>query len=862
MKIINFRDVVTNFKIGGISKQKVTFYAKRLSKETSARRLASVLMIGLLVFQLITFVAPPQKSSAAGTDIVPGGFSSISQLLSQYDNNAGHLHEIMDSIGINRDDLATASGATWTCVNGLLSMGYGGGGTPSVNGTTVGSCTDRWAQSSIGGIKINRKIFADIGVGAQWYEIGVLNTCDNLVFLPTSPPVEPTPEPTFACANLNYTASSTTVGGVIGFTGYANGQNVTDNDLVNMDYQLTDVNDVPLSTQTAAGVHQQGGVYTDPTLRVFSFPNAGTYKMRLWVHYNNNGQDAIATGSAQGSCLQTVTVNTERSLQCAQLDIVTKTGQAPFTPGLRGATRVIGDSGATPYPTQFTYILLHKIEGAPPVGAPVINYQGINYLEGNPTGGPSRITHANSNPAVYTDPASGPAFFATDFAQTSPGDFLIIFRSQDQNGVGTPENPSNCYVPFTVSPQPSAFLCKSLKAVPASGVAPLPDVVLTAEAGVNNAAVQSYQFDFGDGNKQTVNSSALTASSAKHTYQNAGTYTATVTIVTNKGSTDPNSCKTTVTVTPPIFVCKSLTANPDSGPIPLEVTFNGTATVSNAKVQSFEFDFGDGNKQTVNTDMPFASIKHTYQSPGKFTASIIVKTDKGTAPATDSCKTPITPTDVRFTKNVANLTLLTVDGKPTDANNQVAKAGDTLRYQIAVCNASGAPVKGFVFEDNVTDILYYADLADLGGATKVTANGQTNLVWPPTDIAPLPNGQACADSSGNLITANFATAVRTFTVKIKDPIPASPGAAADSGAYDCQVQDKFHGTVVVTPIGVIPAKQLECAAQKLPQTGAGAPIFFIAFFAASSAFLFFRNRLLKRELKLVETLSGDEGGTT
>lgn len=859
MKIVNFRDVVTKLKIGGISKQKVSFYAKRLAKETSTRRLASLLLIGLLVFQFFTFFSPPQKSSASGSDIVPGGFSSIDQLLSHYDSNAGHIHQIMDSIGITREDIATASGATWTCVPGLVSMGYGGTGTASVNGTTVGPCSSRWAQSSIGGIKINRKVYADIGYGAQWYEIGVLNTCDNLVFLPTSPPQQASP--TYACANLNYTTDTATAGGVIGFRGYASGQNVTDNDKVNMEYQLTDANGVPLSVQNSEGVSQEGGVYTDPNLRVFTFSSPGTYRMNLWIHYNNNGSDATAAGSAEGACTRTLTITSQRSLVCAQLDMVSKTGTADFTPGIKGSTKVIGDSGAVPFPSKFTYILLQKVTGTMPPGTPIVNFQGINYVEGNPSGGTTRIEHTNANPAVYTDPASAPAFFATDFTQKSPGDFLIILRANDQNGVATPENPSNCFVPFTVTPKPSSFVCKSLSATPPSGAAPLADVVLTATAGVDNATVQSYDFDFGDGNKQSVASTALTASSAKHTYQNAGNYTATVAIKTSKGTTDPNTCKTTITVSPPIFVCKSLSANPSTGPTPLAVTLTATATVSNATVQSFEFDFGDGSaKQNINTNLPATDIKHTYEKPGQYTASVVVKTDKGTTAINDACKTPITPTDIRFTKTVSNLTLLTTDGKPTDANNQVAKAGDSLRYQIAVCNATGVVQKGFVFEDDVTDVMYYADLGDLGGAQVVKNNGQTKLVWPPADIPPIAAGQTCADSSGNLITANFAAALRSFTVKIKDPIPVNPGAAADSNAYNCQIQDEFHGTVVITPIGVIPAKQIECAVKQLPQTGAGAPIFFIAFFAASSAFLFFRNRLLKRELKLVETLS-DEGDT-
>ena len=71
------------------------------------------------------------------------------------------------------------------------------------------------------------------------------------------------------------------------------------------------------------------------------------------------------------------------------------------------------------------------------------------------------------------------------------------------------------------------------------------------------------------------------------------------------------------------------------------------------------------------------------------------------------------------------------------------------------------------------------------------------------------------------------------------------------------VQDEFFGKIVKTPLFVNPAKRLECAAASvLPRTGSEAwPLALIGLFAASSLYLFFRNRLLKREIELVETLN-------
>jgi|GEM_PF-2535271 len=712
----SFREIVIDFATGVISKNKVAFYLHRLSKENATRRLASILMVGLLVFQFFTFLAPPQSSSASGSDLVPGGFKNTNQLLLQYDQNTDGIRQIFESVGISRQDLESATDSSWICENGLLSMGRGGQGTASVNGTTVGDCKTRWAQNSISGIKITRKVFADIGFGAQWYEVGVLKSCTNLVFRPTTPPV--VPPASYVCERLDPSSNTAVVGGTIGFKGYASTRNdgfkLNPDATINMQYQLVNSSGQVVATQTSSGIRQVNGLYQDSEQKIFTFANVGSFTMKLIIIYSSSSQEAIAQGSGQGECA--------RSL--------------------------------------------------------------------------------------------------------------------------------------VITPVPSSFVCKILKAQPDSGYAPLEGVVLSAEAGVLNSTVISYEFDFGDGTKQTVVSSELTASTEKHTYQNSGNYTVSVVIKTSKGSTDPANCRAAIKSIPPVISCKSLTSEPSTGPVPLSVVLAGSATVAGANVEAFEYDFGDDSlKQIVSTTELNSTAKHIYKSPGSYTAFITVITNKGKTTLTDSCKVVINPTDIQYAKTVANLSSLTPSGKPTDANNQVAKAGDTLQYQVAVCNASGAAYKNFVFDDDVTNLLYYTDIIDLGGSTKVTENGQTKLVWPVTDIAPLRGNLACTDSSGNIIVSSFSDAVRSFKVKVKSPIPQDPVQSSDSSAYNCKITDEFHGKIVTTPIGVPPAKRAECAVRVLPETGSGLPIFFISFFAACSLYLFFRNKLLKREIELIEILN-------
>lgn len=303
------------------------------------------------------------------------------------------------------------------------------------------------------------------------------------------------------------------------------------------------------------------------------------------------------------------------------------------------------------------------------------------------------------------------------------------------------------------------------------------------------------------------------------------------------------------------YECISLTANPDNGKPPLLVNFNAKAKAENTSIQSYVFNYGDGSDPvTVDTSESNVDIQHTYTSPGTYTASFTFVTDAGTADEQNrNCRTEITVSDIKYTKQVANLTQLTRDGQPIDANNVTARAGDVLRYQIGICNASGEPIKGYIFKDNISDLLYYTDLVDTGGGTVKTDTGTTVLEWPAIDVPPLESGQKCVDGDGKIIPENFKT-FKEFTVKVKDPIPATGTKQADPDGYDCKVADEFEGNFVSTPINCTIPKIIETN-NPLPRTGAGWALGIIGFFAASSIFLFFRNRMLKRELELASTLT-------
>lgn len=67
----------------------------------------------------------------------------------------------------------------------------------------------------------------------------------------------------------------------------------------------------------------------------------------------------------------------------------------------------------------------------------------------------------------------------------------------------------------------------------------------------------------------------------------------------------------------------SITASPTSGTAPLAVNFTANASDPDGYITSYYWDFGDG--QTASG----ASVSHTYQTAGNFTASVTVSDDYG-----------------------------------------------------------------------------------------------------------------------------------------------------------------------------------------------------------------------------------------
>ncbi len=108
-----------------------------------------------------------------------------------------------------------------------------------------------------------------------------------------------------------------------------------------------------------------------------------------------------------------------------------------------------------------------------------------------------------------------------------------------------------------------------------------------------------------------------------------------------------------------------------------------------------------------------------------------------------------------------------------DATKVVAKAGDIINYNLWTKNNGTAIANGFVVNDDISDILEYADVTNMYSGVM---NNKT-ITYAAEDIAV------------------SKTINKTFTVKVKNPIPSIP---QNGKSYDFKMENTYGNTIIVT----------------------------------------------------------------
>lgn len=166
-----------------------------------------------------------------------------------------------------------------------------------------------------------------------------------------------------------------------------------------------------------------------------------------------------------------------------------------------------------------------------------------------------------------------------------------------------------------------------------------------------------------------------------------------------------------------------------------------------------------------------------------------------------------------------------------NADNTTAAAGDIIDYTLSVENTGKGIVKKFVIQENITDILEYADIVDLHGGKR----GQDNVVsWPEVDVLAQ------------------TTIKKLITVRTKNPIPQTPVSSSNPGSFDLTMTN-VYGNAVNIKLPPTVVKTTEQVVSTLPSTGPGTSLAIGFGITTIIAYFFARSRLMAKELDIVRS---------
>jgi len=220
-----FKKIVSNLSFSPALVGQLGFYAKRLKKEETTRRLGLIFVALAVVVQCLTVFQPPESANAASSnDFVYGGLGlgssrSINNFLAPYDANTANLRSIMDYMGISRDQIASSQFTSFKA-GSHLSWGHNpihtaaqGEHPTTILNSAYQPVTTVYSRPLALAANANTVYYGWVGHSDRVGWFAILQACGNLVTdivppVPT-PPAPPTPPPPTPLTPANIIVSKT-----------------------------------------------------------------------------------------------------------------------------------------------------------------------------------------------------------------------------------------------------------------------------------------------------------------------------------------------------------------------------------------------------------------------------------------------------------------------------------------------------------------------------------------------------------------------------------------------------------------------------------------------------------------------------
>lgn len=204
---------------------------------------------------------------------------------------------------------------------------------------------------------------------------------------------------------------------------------------------------------------------------------------------------------------------------------------------------------------------------------------------------------------------------SVSYVYNDPGIYQVTLTVQDDFGKEATKTAE--VEAKTISSEPEARFQTVPAATEGLLTGTLPFVVRFDGSGSVDADddIVDYEWDFGTG-------STSTGQNASHTFEEAGSYTVTLTV--RDSQSQESTASLSVTVEEP-GVKSVIIADPQEGNVPLTIDFDGSSSSAfKGQIVSYEWDFGDGTPSTITS----ARISHKYNNVGTFTVKLKVVTNQ------------------------------------------------------------------------------------------------------------------------------------------------------------------------------------------------------------------------------------------